>query len=202
MCLQSLYEWSCPWEIVSSYSFFSSAAHPAVTTGFSGDAGWHCWEWHFMCIGGSGRVGVGTQQHVLLYIQHCFALSGWLLLELCTVSTSENEALKVLYQMTVIWDSQDQWMHLFMLLPPRVILVTKLFLWLCHFPLMCLFPCPPCLLGTPTSWYQKSGPADRWPVNSAVWGSCHWWALQTKSPASRYLFWLPKTCFCLIMYVV
>lgn len=89
---------------------------------------------------------------------------------------------------------------LFMLLLPRVILVALI--EYATFLSLCLFPCCPCFLGTPTSWYQKSGPADRWPVNSAVWGSCHWWALQTKTPASRCLFWLPKTCFCLIMYVL
>lgn len=146
ICLQSLYEWSCPWEIVSSCSFPSSAAHPAVIIGLSRAAKWHCWERYFIYIGGSGRAGVGIQQHVLLYIQHHFALFGWLLLKLCAFSTSENEALKVLHEITVSWDSQDQWMYLFMPLPPRVILVTKLLLWLSMpvsshlpFPVPCLF---------------------------------------------------------------
>lgn len=89
-------------------------------------------------------------------------------------------------------------MHLFILFPQSVIwllhFILFFFSWVCHFPHICFLPCPPHFLGTPTPWYQKSVSTNRWPVNSACWGSFHWWALQSRSPASRYLFWLPKIC--------
>lgn len=96
-------------------------------------------------------------------------------------------------------------MHLFILFPQSIIwLVTfsfsfSFFNWVCHLPHICFLPCPSHFLGTPTPWYQKSVTANRWPVNSASWGSFYWWAWQSRSPASRYLFWLPKICFCLLM---
>lgn len=124
-------------------SFFSSAAHPAVTTGHGGAAGWHCWEWHSVYIDGSGRAGVGSQQQVLLYIQYHFVLFEWLLLELCAFHSSENEAQKVLHHTIVRWGSQDQWMRVFMLLPPRWSWLSHFsFDWVCRFPLICFFPMP------------------------------------------------------------
>lgn len=93
-------------------------------------------------------------------------------------------------------------MHLFMLILHRMILLSDFsFGWVCCFPLICFLSCPPCFSGTSTPWYQKSDTANRWSVNSAGWGSCHWWALQSRSPASRYLFWIPKICVFLIMYM-
>lgn len=201
ICLQSPYEWSCPREIVAC---FSAVLHtwllPQALVGLLAGT---VVSGTLVYIDSSSRAGVGTQQQVLLCIQYHFALFRWLLLELCAFHTSENEDQKDLHQTIIRWGSQDQWMHVFMLLWPRWSWLPHFsFDLVCHFPLICLFPCPPCFLGTPASRYQKSGPADRWPVNSTVRGSCHWWPLQTKSPASRYLFWLPKTCFCLIRYVL
>lgn len=154
-----------------------SAACSAVIIGLCGAAGWHGWECTLFTLEIVAELGVGTQQLVFLHIQRPFGLFGWLLLELCACSTSENGTLTNLTPHN--WDSQCQWRHLCMLLPSRWSWLPKFsFDWICHFPLICLFPLvSPGFLGAPASWYPKSGPADRWPVNSTVWGGCHWWAL-------------------------